>query len=423
MDAHANAAYSLVATAPSPAASGATLVVTAGEGARFPAAPFNVTIWATGAQPVWVAGGATGGNFEIARCTSRTVDTLTLTRAQEGTSARTIVVGDQIAATITAKTLTDVEALNAPDYLVGTPQAVLSGEIVVGATPGGELENTWAEPHVKSSHAGSTHAAVQAAAEATAAAAAATHAALTTTAHGGFKIGQATVPSASAIAAPAGGGVVLLTGTTPVNTLTGGALNDVVTLVASGQATGVPVVLNHATGADNLALAGGRNLGIYARLPADAAASVGESVTFIKTATYWQELTRALRVVLDYQERTSLLTVIQTTEAAAQAAVTSSAITFDGATPITYEFSCYDWSRGTSTIYLIFWEDAASLGLGTVTVNTFHNMTRPLRRTPTAAEHTVSARFFVNAGTGYVEGGAGGVGAQLPMSLTVSRGV
>ncbi|MBA2741121.1 MAG: hypothetical protein H0U46_03820, partial [Actinobacteria bacterium] len=41
--------------------------------------------------------------------TAISTDTLTITRAQEGTSARTVVVGDQIAATITAKTLTDAE--------------------------------------------------------------------------------------------------------------------------------------------------------------------------------------------------------------------------------------------------------------------------------------------------------------------------
>ncbi len=118
MDAHKNAAYSLVATAPSPATSGTSLVVTAGEGARFPAVPFNATVWATGAQPNFAAGGTTGGNFEIVRVTAISTDTLTITRAQESTTARSIVVGDQIAATITAKTLTDAETLNG--VLVGS---------------------------------------------------------------------------------------------------------------------------------------------------------------------------------------------------------------------------------------------------------------------------------------------------------------
>lgn len=61
------------------------------------------------------------------------------------------------------------------DYLVGTAQAGLSAEIVVGSSPGGELGGTWGSPTVDASHSGSTHAAVQAAAEATAAAALAAH--------------------------------------------------------------------------------------------------------------------------------------------------------------------------------------------------------------------------------------------------------
>ena len=101
-DAHANFAVSAVATAPSPATSGTSLVVTAGHGSRFPAVPFNATIWPSGSSP-------DPSNAEIVRVTARSTDTLTITRAQESTTARTVVVGDLIAATITAKTLTDVE--------------------------------------------------------------------------------------------------------------------------------------------------------------------------------------------------------------------------------------------------------------------------------------------------------------------------
>lgn len=101
-DAHKNFAYSTVATAPSPATSGTSLVVAAGEGALFPTPPFNATIWPIGANPL-------STNAEIVRVTGIATDTLTITRTQESTSARTVIVGDQIAATITAKTLTDVE--------------------------------------------------------------------------------------------------------------------------------------------------------------------------------------------------------------------------------------------------------------------------------------------------------------------------
>lgn len=70
------------------------------------------------------------------------------------------------------------------DYLVGTANTELSGEIVVGTSPGGELGGTWASPTVDTVHSGSSHAATQAAAEATAAAALASHEADTTGIHG-----------------------------------------------------------------------------------------------------------------------------------------------------------------------------------------------------------------------------------------------
>lgn len=112
-DAHKNFAYSTVATAPSPASSGTSLVVAAGEGTKFPATPFNVTIWPAGTQP-------STANAEIARVTNIATDTFTITRAQEGSSARTVIVGDQIAATITAKTLTDAETTVATDTIWDT---------------------------------------------------------------------------------------------------------------------------------------------------------------------------------------------------------------------------------------------------------------------------------------------------------------
>lgn len=103
-DAHKNFAYSTVATAPSPPTTGTSLVVAAGHGGRFPVVPFNATVWPSGAQP-------DVSNAEIVRVTAISTDTFTITRAQEGSTARGIVVGDQIAATITVKTLADVEAL------------------------------------------------------------------------------------------------------------------------------------------------------------------------------------------------------------------------------------------------------------------------------------------------------------------------
>lgn len=129
-DVHQNLAISAVATAPSPATSGTSLVVTAAQGARFPTPPFNAVIWPTASQP-------DPSNAEVVRVTAIATDTLTITRAQEGTSARTVVVTDQIAAAITAKTLTDVESLlNAQQRTLINPAAV-SMVTVPGVMPCG----------------------------------------------------------------------------------------------------------------------------------------------------------------------------------------------------------------------------------------------------------------------------------------------
>lgn len=102
LDTHANLAYSRIVTAPSPATSGTSIVITTGTGTLFPAVPFNATIWPTGVRPLT-------SNAEIVTVTNKSTDTLTITRAQEGTVARTIIVGDQIVNGITKKTLTDIE--------------------------------------------------------------------------------------------------------------------------------------------------------------------------------------------------------------------------------------------------------------------------------------------------------------------------
>ncbi len=101
---HKNFAYSTIATAPSPATTGTSLVVAAGQGDLFPVVPFNVTIWPTGEQP-------TSTNAEIVRVTAVDSDTFTIVRQEESTSARTIVVGDQIAATITKTTIDDIQTI------------------------------------------------------------------------------------------------------------------------------------------------------------------------------------------------------------------------------------------------------------------------------------------------------------------------
>lgn len=77
-------------------AAGATsITVPAGEGARFPV-PNEEGQW----FPLLLVGGT--GLFEIVRCTARFGDTLTIARAQEGTTAKAFVAGDRVDLRITA---------------------------------------------------------------------------------------------------------------------------------------------------------------------------------------------------------------------------------------------------------------------------------------------------------------------------------
>lgn len=110
-DAHSNFGYSYVAVAPVPANSGTSLQVGPGQGALFPAAPFNCTVWPAGVIPL-------ASNAEIIRVTAIVGDTFTIVRAQEGTSAINIDAGFQISNTTSVKVFTDIE--NAIKISAGT---------------------------------------------------------------------------------------------------------------------------------------------------------------------------------------------------------------------------------------------------------------------------------------------------------------
>lgn len=110
-DLHKNFAYGTVLTAPSPATSGTSLVLGSGQGANFPTPPFNATIWPVSSQP-------TNSTAEIVRVTAISTDTLTIARTQESTSARTVIVGDQISANITKKSFDDIEAYLNPTGII-----------------------------------------------------------------------------------------------------------------------------------------------------------------------------------------------------------------------------------------------------------------------------------------------------------------
>lgn len=76
----------IVATAPSPATSGTSLILQAGQGADFPAAPFKALAYPPGVVP-------SRSNAERITVTAKSTDTLTITRAQGVTTAKSIATG------------------------------------------------------------------------------------------------------------------------------------------------------------------------------------------------------------------------------------------------------------------------------------------------------------------------------------------
>lgn len=132
-DGHANFGYDTIATAPSPSTSGTSLVLTGNSlGA---AVPFNATVWPPGVAPL-------STNSEIVRVTANTSGTLTITRAQESTTAQSIVAGWQIANTITAKLLTDIETSKlekSGDTMTGNLTLADAINIIVNSTTGTKI--------------------------------------------------------------------------------------------------------------------------------------------------------------------------------------------------------------------------------------------------------------------------------------------
>jgi len=90
-----NFAYSRVVVAPLPSTTGTQIEITSGDGTLFPPTPFNAVVWPVSEMPL-------STNAEIVTVIDSTGDIFTITRQQEGTSARTIIVGDRFSATITA---------------------------------------------------------------------------------------------------------------------------------------------------------------------------------------------------------------------------------------------------------------------------------------------------------------------------------
>ena len=142
VDAIANGAYGLVGTAPSPATSGTSLVLAGGYGS-FPAAPFDLLLWPASAMPIFATAGTVTANAEIARCTAVTTttnanDTLAITRAQYGTSARSVIIGDQCCQPIDANLLTQIgTTVQTLPFNLYTGEFMMVPQAIASATGGG----------------------------------------------------------------------------------------------------------------------------------------------------------------------------------------------------------------------------------------------------------------------------------------------
>lgn len=105
-------ATSLVVTAPVPATSGTTLVVTTGEGAIFPDTPFSATVHPAMELP-------TLDNAEKVTVTDITNDTLTITRSQGDTVAQAITTGWRISNSLFASDIeSKVEKVTSTDNAI-----------------------------------------------------------------------------------------------------------------------------------------------------------------------------------------------------------------------------------------------------------------------------------------------------------------
>lgn len=79
--------------------SATSLTLSSGQGARFPSLGANDFFYATLID--------TSNNLEVVKCTARSTDVLTITRAQESTTARAFAVGDRVELRVTAAGLED----------------------------------------------------------------------------------------------------------------------------------------------------------------------------------------------------------------------------------------------------------------------------------------------------------------------------
>lgn len=105
------------ALASSISSSATTIVLASGQGVEFPVPGGGNYFYATLTD--------TSNNLEVVKVTARTVDTLTVVRGQDGSTARAYTAGDLLELRPTAAALTDMQAY--------TPSGNITAGTIVGA--------------------------------------------------------------------------------------------------------------------------------------------------------------------------------------------------------------------------------------------------------------------------------------------------
>lgn len=142
LDAYKNFAAATLAAGINSSAT--SLSVASGQGARFPAAPFNATIY-NATDYADAADAYHAGHAEIVRVTAISTDTLTITRAQESTTAVNLNTGGKtyrIVAGLSAK-------MPGETLPVDSELTAKVGKLGVGATPGSSGMDTSTLVHTR----------------------------------------------------------------------------------------------------------------------------------------------------------------------------------------------------------------------------------------------------------------------------------
>jgi hypothetical protein len=159
------------------------------------------------------------------------------------------------------------------------------------------------------------------------------------------------------------------------------------------------------------------------------AATDGQVVTWDNATTTWKPKTPASTLEMDYKEVTSNQTSTATTAATATALITVNSVAYDGATAVIVDFTALEAHLSVTNIAGNFnlYDGSTDLGrIASVTGLAGQSGSTAVfgrrRLTPSNASHTFSIRGWVSsASTLTAVAGAGGAGADLPMTLRIYK--